>query len=111
MDVGDCGIGACNQKPKGGRHLSHDTVHINSSIVTSSTCLERYLYRRNDAKHSWHLTRMAFVLGEYANASIDVLKTMKMVMLHDVIENDAGDTYAYDTAGNATKRIREVLNG
>ena len=64
--------------------------------------------KEDDAEHSWHLTLMAFVLAEYANESVDVLKTMKMVMLHDVIEIDAGDTYAYDTAANATKREREL---
>ena len=51
---------------------------------------------------------MAFVLADYANEPIDVLKTMKMVLLHDVIEIDAGDTYAYDTEGNKTKREREL---
>ena len=64
--------------------------------------------KEDDAEHSWHLAMMAFILAEYANEPIDVLKTMKMVMLHDVIEIDAGDTYAYDTAGNATKRVREL---
>ena len=51
---------------------------------------------------------MAFVFADYANEKIDVLKTMKMVLLHDVIEIDAGDTYAYDTEGNKTKREREL---
>lgn len=64
--------------------------------------------KEDDAEHSWHLTLMAFLLAEYANEPVDVLKTMKMVMLHDVIEIDAGDTYAYDEAGNQTKRIREL---
>lgn len=64
--------------------------------------------KENDAEHSWHLALMAFVLAEYANEPVDVCKTMKMVMLHDVIEIDAGDTYAYDSAGNATKREREL---
>ena len=64
--------------------------------------------KENDAEHSWHLALMCFVLAEYANEPIDVLKTMKMVLLHDVIEIDAGDTYAYDTEGNKTKREREV---
>ena len=64
--------------------------------------------RENDAEHSWHLALMAFVLADYANEKIDVLKTMKMVLLHDVVEIDAGDTYAYDTDGNRTKREREL---
>lgn len=64
--------------------------------------------KENDAEHSWHLALMAFVFADYANEQIDVLKTMKMVLLHDVIEIDAGDTYAYDTEANKTKRDREV---
>lgn len=64
--------------------------------------------KENDAEHSWHLGLMAFILEEYANEQVDVLRTMKMVMLHDVIEIDAGDTYAYDLTGNETKNVREV---
>lgn len=63
--------------------------------------------KENDAEHSWHLALMAMLLSEYANEQIDVLKTMKMVLIHDVVEIDAGDTYAYDASGNATKRQRE----
>lgn len=63
--------------------------------------------REGDAEHAWHLAVMAFLLADYANEKIDVLKTIKMVLLHDVIEIDAGDTYAYDTEGNKTKRLRE----
>lgn len=63
--------------------------------------------KENDAEHSWHLALMAFVLADYANEPVDVLKTIKMVLLHDVIEIDAGDTYAYDTEGNKTKQLRE----
>ncbi len=50
---------------------------------------------------------MAFLLADYANEKIDVLKTIKMVLLHDVVEIDAGDTYAYDIQGGKTKRLRE----
>ncbi len=63
--------------------------------------------KENDAEHSWHLALMAFVLADYSNEPVDVLKTMKMVLLHDVIEIDAGDTYAYDTEANKTKRERD----
>ncbi|MCD7708984.1 MAG: HD domain-containing protein, partial [Clostridiales bacterium] len=64
--------------------------------------------KENDAEHSWHLALMAVLLADYANEPIDVAHTVEMVLLHDVIEIDAGDTYAYDAAGNATKREREV---
>ena len=51
---------------------------------------------------------MCALLSEYANEKIDVLKTMVMVLIHDIVEIDAGDTYAYDAAGNESKRQREV---
>ena len=61
----------------------------------------------NDSEHSWHLALMAMLLSEYANEEVDVLRVIKMVLIHDAVEIDAGDTYAYDDAGNATKRQRE----
>lgn len=64
--------------------------------------------KENDAEHSWHLALMCALMSEYANEPIDVAKTMTMVLIHDIIEIDAGDTYAYDEAGNATKREREL---
>ncbi|MCM1157488.1 MAG: HD domain-containing protein [Bacteroidales bacterium] len=63
--------------------------------------------RENDAEHSWHLALMAMLFNEYANEQTDMLQVMKMVLIHDAVEIDAGDTYAYDEAGNATKRQRE----
>lgn len=76
--------------------------------ITRQTYLCDGSRKENDAEHSWHLALMAFVLADYANEPIDVLKTIKMVLLHDVIEIDAGDTYAYDAEGNKTKREREI---
>lgn len=64
--------------------------------------------KENDAEHAWHLAMMVMLMSEYSNEPIDVLHTMKMVLIHDLIEIDAGDTYAYDAAGNATKREREL---
>lgn len=61
----------------------------------------------NDAEHSWHMALMAFLLNEHANEAVDVLQVIKMILIHDLVEIDAGDTYAYDEAGNATKRMRE----
>lgn len=75
--------------------------------VVRQTYLADAARKENDAEHSWHLALMTFILSEYANESIDVERTMKLVLLHDVIEIDAGDTYAYDDAGNATKKARE----
>ena len=64
--------------------------------------------KENDAEHSWHLAMMVMLMSEYANEPIDVGHTMEMVLIHDLIEIDAGDTYAYDTEGNKTKREREL---
>ncbi len=63
--------------------------------------------KENDAEHSWHLAILAFMLAEYANNPVDVLKTMKMVLIHDIVEIDAGDTYCYDEEGNQSKAERE----
>ena len=63
--------------------------------------------KENDAEHSWHLAVMAFLLAEYSNEPVDVLKVMKMVLIHDVVEIDAGDTYCYDAEGNKSKAERE----
>lgn len=63
--------------------------------------------KENDAEHSWHIAVMAILLSEYANSDIDIPKVIKMLLLHDVVEIDAGDTYCYDDEGNATKTERE----
>lgn len=62
----------------------------------------------NDAEHSFHLAIMTVVLAEHANAPIDVCKTMKMVLAHDIVEIDAGDTYCYDAIGYQDKAARET---
>ena len=63
--------------------------------------------QENDAEHAWHLAMLALVLSEYANEPVDLKKVLATVLIHDVVEIDAGDTYAYDEAGNATKAARE----
>lgn len=63
----------------------------------------------NDAEHSWHLAVMAVILMEHANSDVlDIMKVIKMVLVHDIVEIDAGDTFAYDDAGHADKYEREV---
>ena len=66
-----------------------------------------YPRRENDAEHSFSLALFTAILAEYSNEPLDVLKTMKMVLVHDIVEIDAGDTYCYDSAGNSTKAERE----
>lgn len=63
--------------------------------------------KENDAEHAWHMAIMTVLLSEYANEKIDVLKTVMMLLIHDLVEIDAGDTYAYDEEGKKTQRERE----
>jgi len=63
--------------------------------------------RENSAEHSWHLALTALVLREYAAEPVDLTRALKMLIVHDLVEIDAGDTFAYDTAGNASKSARE----
>ncbi len=79
-----------------------------SKQIFRQTYLSDGSRKENDAEHSWHLALMCALLSEYATEPIDVAKTMVMVLIHDIIEIDAGDTYAYDEQGNATKREREL---
>jgi putative hydrolase of HD superfamily len=64
----------------------------------------------NDAEHGWHLALMALVLGEYANEPVDITKVIKMVLIHDIVEIDAGDAIVYDTKLRelAQKKEREA---
>ena len=64
--------------------------------------------QETDAEHAWHLAVMCALLSEYSNEKIDVAHTMLMVLMHDLVEIDAGDTYAYDEEGNKSKAEREL---
>ena len=61
----------------------------------------------NDAEHAWHMAIMAYLLREYANDIVDIGKVMLMCLIHDIVEIDAGDTYAYDTENLKTQKARE----
>ena len=63
--------------------------------------------RENDAEHAWHMAVMAYLLREYSNEEIDIAKVMLMCLIHDVVEIDAGDTYAYDEENLKTQKARE----
>lgn len=65
--------------------------------------------KENDAEHSWHMAIMAYVLKEYANERINIAKVMLMCLIHDIVEIDAGDTYAYDTESLKTQKTRENI--
>lgn len=63
--------------------------------------------KENDAEHAWHMAIMTILLSGYANEEIDVLKTVTMLLIHDLVEIDAGDTYAYDEEGKKSQHQRE----
>ncbi|CAM4000785.1 MULTISPECIES: HD domain-containing protein [Flavobacterium] len=63
----------------------------------------------NDAEHSWHLAMMAIILAEHSDKQIDILKVLKMVLIHDIVEIDAGDTFIYDTSKNHVNTEEERI--
>jgi len=63
----------------------------------------------NDAEHSWHLAMMTLVLAEHSDVPVDVLKVLKMVLIHDIVEIDAGDTFIYDSQKNHTNTDEELV--
>ena len=75
--------------------------------ILRQTHLSGHGRRENDAEHAWHMAIMIYLLKEYANEEIDVAKAMMMALIHDIVEIDAGDTYAYDTKGLETQKERE----
>lgn len=76
-------------------------------LIGRQTYLTDAVRKENDAEHAWHMAIMTILLSEYANEEIDVLKTVTMLLIHDIVEIDAGDTYAYDAEGKKTQRERE----
>ena len=77
--------------------------------ILRQTHLSGHGRQENDAEHAWHMAMMIYLLKEYANEPIDLAKTMMMALIHDIVEIDAGDTYAYDTAAMETQAEREKL--
>ena len=75
--------------------------------VFRQTHLSEHGRNENDAEHAWHMAIMAYLLREYANEEVDIAKVMLMCLIHDIVEIDAGDTYAYDTERIATQKVRE----
>ena len=76
--------------------------------VFRQTHLSGYGRNENDAEHAWHMAVMAYILREYANENVDISKVMLMCLIHDIVEIDAGDTYAYDVEALKTQKEREA---
>ena len=75
--------------------------------IFRQTHLSGHGRNENDAEHAWHMAIMAYLLKEYSNEPVDITKVMIMCLIHDIVEIDAGDTYAYDTEGLKTQKARE----
>ena len=75
--------------------------------IFRQTHLSGHGRRENDAEHAWHMAIMAYLLREYANEEVDIGKVMLMCLIHDIVEIDAGDTYAYDEENLKTQKARE----
>ena len=75
--------------------------------IFRQTSLSGHGRKENDAEHAWHMAIMAYILREYANEKVDITKVMLMCLIHDIVEIDAGDTYAYDAEGLKTQKARE----
>ena len=78
-------------------------------FIGRQTWLTGATRKENDAEHAWHMAVMTVLLSEYANEEIDVLRTMTMLLIHDLVEIYAGDTYAYDEEGKKTQKRRELV--
>lgn len=75
--------------------------------IFRQTHLSGHGRNENDAEHAWHMAIMAYLLREYANEEVDISKVMLMCLIHDIVEIDAGDTYAYDEEALKTQKARE----
>ena len=76
--------------------------------IFRQTHLSGHGRNENDAEHAWHMAVMAYILREYANEDVDISKVMLMCLIHDIVEIDAGDTYAYDEEALKTQKEREA---
>ena len=77
--------------------------------ILRQTHLSGHGRRENDAEHAWHMAIMSYLLREYSNESVDIAKVMLMCLIHDIVEIDAGDTFAYDEEGRKTQRPAKTL--
>ena len=76
--------------------------------ILRQTHLSGHGRRENDAEHAWHMAIMAYLLREYANEEVNITKVMLMCLIHDIVEIEAGDTYAYDEEGLKSQKEREA---
>jgi len=96
--------------------MPHDRLALQIEFLVEADKLKNILRRtplvdgsrrENSAEHSWHLVLFAMVMREHLDGACDLLHTLEMLAVHDLVEVDAGDTFAYDTSGHETKEARE----
>ena len=97
---------------KGKNDRLNDQLLFTARIDEMTSVLRRTLLidrsrRENDAEHSWHIAVMAMLYKEYATEPVDIGRVVQMCVVHDLVEIEAGDTFAYDTEGNKNKEQRE----
>ena len=89
------------------QQLDFDLEIDKEKNLVRQTHLSGHGRNENDAEHAWHMAIMAYLLQEYANEPVDIGRVMLMCLIHDIVEIDAGDTYAYYTEGLKTQKARE----
>ena len=89
------------------RQLAFSLEIDKEKSIFRQTSLSGHGRKENDAEHAWHMAIMAWLLREYANEEVDIARVMLMCLIHDIVEIDAGDTYAYDEEGLKTQKARE----
>ncbi|MCR5536686.1 MAG: GNAT family N-acetyltransferase [Succinivibrio sp.] len=97
------------QKVRLGKQLNFCLEADKAKKIVRQTYLSDGSRKENDAEHAWHMTLMALILGEHANdANLDLLRVISLLIIHDLVEIYAGDTYAYDKSALSSQREREV---
>ena len=97
-----------NEKSRIERQFDFILEADKEKTIQRQTLIANGSAHENDADHAWHMALMCILLSEYANEPIDVLRTVSMLLIHDMVEIDAGDTYAYDEQAKTTQRTREL---
>jgi putative hydrolases of HD superfamily len=105
-------VRSVNDLPSLPERLHRQMAFIIEADKLKSVLRQSYLSsesrRENSGEHSWHITLLALVVAEYSNSPIDLSRVLKMLLIHDLVEVDAGDTFVYDEAGNESKTDRET---
>ena len=96
-----------NMDERLGKQMAFSLEIDKEKNVFRQTHLSEHGRNENDAEHAWHMAVMAYILKEYSNEDIDIAKTMLMCLIHDIVEIDAGDTYAYDEKAKESQQARE----